>query len=138
MVEMTTGGVHVFNTSVGLDVGTHDVDLNEIRGRAVVAIICADCGHAPIGRVLKGRHGLAWMNYYAAPHTGDYPERRRESDGGRIPAPRVVMTHRLQGQGYPLPAVWCEKHGRREVPPSNLAAAMAREAERKKVVRLPV
>lgn len=133
---LTQGGINVFSWSVGLDTPINDVDLNPVPGRAVVAIICAECGHAPIGKVLVNRE-RAWLNCYGAPHSDDYSSRRPQGSS-RIPAPRIVLTHLLQGPGYQCPSLWCEKHGEKDISGPAIYAAMNREAITGKVVRLAV
>jgi hypothetical protein len=135
--NITNGGIHVFSQSLGLDVGINDVDLNLIPGHAVVAIICRDCGHAPIGKVLVSGW-RTWLNHYGTPHTEDYLSRRAEVPT-RIPAPRIVLTDLLQGPGYPNKTVWCEKHGEKIVSNADIFSAIARaKAQGKGVVRLAV
>lgn len=137
MSEPTDGGVQAFSSSVGLDTPLNDVDLNPIRGQAVVAIICAECGHAPIGKVLVAG-STVWLNRYGAPHTEDYPVRRAAQGTSRIPAPRIVLTARLQGAGYPARSVWCEKHGPKTVEAAAIFSAIQRGRDSGKLVRLAV
>ena len=106
-----------------------------IRGRQRVRVACALCNRV-IGKVMDDPQWGAWINLYSHPGTRMADSR----DGaGRVEAPAIVLSSRLQGPGHPSRRAWCSRdHVEREVEMGRVCGALARARETGGIGRIAV